>query len=115
MPINFRELKESDDVKQVLIEALQIGTSTVREVQAFLGVNELKCSDLWEFNERYIRYLRQPEDLITEDFDTCIRCRIKNVAWSRTHQKRSGKWPWQWLWKWILDQTITWDYVIHFS
>jgi hypothetical protein len=115
MPINFRELKESIEVEQKLNEYLQTGTSTVTEVQAFLRVNELKCSDLWEFSERYERYIRPPRDLMTEAFDSCIRCHIKDVAWSRDHQKRSGRWPWQWLWNWMLDKTITWDYFVHFS
>ncbi len=115
MSINFRKLKESDDVKQELMEHLQVGASTVTEVQALLEANQLPCSEVREFSERYMRYVRQPEDLITELFDSCIRCHIKNVAWSKEHQKRSGRWPWQWLWKWILDKTITWDYFVHFS
>jgi len=115
MTINFREMKESNEVEEKLKEYLQIGISTIPEVQAFLEDNQLKCSELVAFSGRYARYLKHPEDLITETFDSCIRCRIKNVAWSRDHQKRSGRWPWQWLWKWILDKTITWDYAIHFS
>jgi hypothetical protein len=115
MTINFRKIGESDEVEQILKKYLHIGISNIAEVQSFLEAENLRCSELVAFSGRYAHYLRHPEDLITEDFDSCIRCHIKNVAWSRVRQKRSGRWPWQWLWNWILAKTITWDYFVHFS
>ncbi len=114
MSINFRKLEESDEVKQILMEHLQIGISTVTDVQTFLEAQDLECSELWEFSEHNVGqgFFRE---LMTEAFESFMRCAIRDVAWSKTHKKRFGRWPWQWLWKWVLDKTVTWNYFVHFS
>src|SRR5690349_4765490 len=99
--IDFRKLREPEEVEQRLKEYFRIGISTVAEVQAFLKVNRLACSELWKFSERNVGggFFRER---MTEAFDSFIRCHVRNVAWSNAHQEPSRQWPWQRIWKYIL-------------
>ena len=113
MEIRFNTLEHVSDVEKVLKDNLQVDHSTLSDVQAFLEKHGLNCS----LPKQYIASReKQPSsglaELTTKEFDSYISCRM---AAPKSRWEFKGKLPWKWMWSWVLNQTVSWEYFIHFS